>query len=129
MGQMNPSARGYHRLLKLARTIADLAGSESIQAAYLAEALHLRPGVWDIIEIQKKSRAGFYSARLLILGQLVQANLCLLQPEAGCSFADAQSIECSKRQIAIAKDSSAEQAIRPMAARSRSKSPFRGIFV
>jgi magnesium chelatase family protein len=28
MGQMNLSARGYHRVLKLARTIADLAGCE-----------------------------------------------------------------------------------------------------
>ncbi len=42
MGQMNLSARGCHRVLKLARTIADLAGSEQIQAAHLAEALHLR---------------------------------------------------------------------------------------
>ncbi len=39
MGQMNLSARGYHRVSKLARTIADLAGSENIQAAHLAEAL------------------------------------------------------------------------------------------
>ncbi|OHA02405.1 MAG: magnesium chelatase [Candidatus Sungbacteria bacterium RIFCSPHIGHO2_02_FULL_52_23] len=37
------SARAYHRLLKTARTIADLAGSTDIEAPHLAEALQYRP--------------------------------------------------------------------------------------
>ena len=45
MGQMNLSARGYHRVLKLARTIADLAGCDQIQTVHLAEALQYRPKV------------------------------------------------------------------------------------
>lgn len=43
MNQMQLTARAYHRILKLARTIADLAGSESIGPAHLAEALQYRP--------------------------------------------------------------------------------------
>lgn len=43
MKQMNLSARAYHRVLKLARTIADLADSERIEPHHLAEALQYRP--------------------------------------------------------------------------------------
>jgi magnesium chelatase family protein len=41
--QMNLSARAYHRVLKLARTIADLDQAECIQVPHLAEALQYRP--------------------------------------------------------------------------------------
>lgn len=37
------SARAYHRTIKLARTIADLDGSESITSAHILEALQYRP--------------------------------------------------------------------------------------
>jgi magnesium chelatase family protein len=43
MQQMHLSARAFHRVLKLARTIADLTGAPSISAAHVAEALQYRP--------------------------------------------------------------------------------------
>jgi magnesium chelatase family protein len=36
------SARAYHRVLRVARTLADLAGSARIDAAHLAEAIQYR---------------------------------------------------------------------------------------
>lgn len=39
---MKLSARGYHRTIKLARTIADLGGSETIEPAHMLEALQYR---------------------------------------------------------------------------------------
>ena len=43
METLNLSARGYHRVLRLARTIADLAMSEVVAEAHVAEALRFRP--------------------------------------------------------------------------------------
>jgi magnesium chelatase family protein len=45
MQQLHLSARAFHRVLKLARTIADLADAETIAANHVAEAIQYRPRV------------------------------------------------------------------------------------
>jgi magnesium chelatase family protein len=40
--RMGLTARGYHRVLRVARTIADLAGAQDITRAHLAEAVSFR---------------------------------------------------------------------------------------
>jgi len=42
MARFNLSARAYHRVLRVARTIADLAASARVRAEHVAEAVTLR---------------------------------------------------------------------------------------
>ena len=43
--QFNLSARAYHRVIKIARTIADLAGSNGVESNHILEAVQYRPKV------------------------------------------------------------------------------------
>jgi len=47
MAQLSLSARAYHRILKVARTIADLADLAHVGGAQVAEAIHYRRGLAD----------------------------------------------------------------------------------
>ena len=42
MGELNFSARAYDRIIKVARTIADMAGADTIDANHISEAIQYR---------------------------------------------------------------------------------------
>ena len=47
LADQHASARAFHRLLRVARTIADLDGVEAVGEAQIAEALQFRRMVWE----------------------------------------------------------------------------------
>ena len=69
---MNLSARAYHRVLKLARTIADLAGSERIQPAHIAMSIFDRPR-------SSIGRGGWSEFRLVVSMLCLQLSVNMLE--------------------------------------------------
>ena len=60
------SARGYHRVIRVARTIADLDGEEGVEWPHVAEALRYRPRGGESVEDASVRDAGFVVAPALV---------------------------------------------------------------
>ena len=55
LDDLQVSARSYSRILKVSRTIADLAGADRIEMEHAAEAVHFR-GLDKPLEVEKKKK-------------------------------------------------------------------------
>ena len=55
--RLHLSARAFHRVLRVARTIADLEGSEGIISVHVAEALGYRPRTEDALVARAAERS------------------------------------------------------------------------
>ena len=85
MRQMRLGARAYHRVLKLGRTIADLAGSDIVAVDHIAEALQYRQS--GQFSAQRHVREG--SMDLLVINA---AEVRKLLPMAACMEAMASAL-------------------------------------
>ena len=65
--QLNLSALAYHRILKLARKFADLAGNEEIESVHLAEALHASQPAKVDLELAIYLSSNYSSLRLRVV--------------------------------------------------------------
>ena len=61
---MRLSARGYHRVLRVARTLADLDGADTVSRVHLAEALSYRALADEVAPLRGSAATDNFRSRL-----------------------------------------------------------------
>jgi magnesium chelatase family protein len=82
------SGRAMHRVLKVARTIADLAGTDTISVEHVAEAVQYRRGLSTCLSPASRRRAAPLPAPRIPLSQTTGIYLCISH---GCRMASCPS--------------------------------------